>query len=222
METGGIGAGMNPPLRPTTSGQCRFGCFWTWSWCVVREVYAVGCLPGCEERPESFRSPSLRGHAAAGTMWARDDRRAIISRYMHEGIAHMWRRSRRIILALGLLITLFAQSANVPGLGHLLGARAAGSTSLTLNPTSGPPGTPVTVSADAGTFAANSLMSYKFTDSHGNITFLSGPTQRAMGRSRNSSSRSHRALRLAPGPLPPPTLEPIQYPGPSPSSGSRI
>jgi hypothetical protein len=33
----------------------------------------------------------------------------------------MWRRSIRIVLALGLLITLFAQSANVPGLGHLLG-----------------------------------------------------------------------------------------------------
>src|SRR5690348_3159422 len=91
------------------------------------------------------------------------------------GDREMSRRSIRIVLALGLLITLFAQSVNVPGLGHLLHVRAAGSTSLTLNPTSGSPGTTVAVSANAGTFAANSLMSYRFTDDAGNTTFISGP-----------------------------------------------
>jgi hypothetical protein len=87
----------------------------------------------------------------------------------------MWRRTVRIVLALGLLVALLAPSAPVPGLRHLLRASAAAGTALTLNPTSGPSGAAVTVSANPGTFAANSTMVYSFTDSGHRVTYLSGP-----------------------------------------------
>jgi hypothetical protein len=82
----------------------------------------------------------------------------------------MWRRSGRIILVLALLIALCAQSVNLPGIGHLLGARAAGT--LTLSKSTGVPSTVVAVTAPNDTFTASTQVSMTFKDSANTLTTL--------------------------------------------------
>jgi hypothetical protein len=91
----------------------------------------------------------------------------------------MWRRSIRIILALGLLIALCAQNVNLPGLGHLLSARAAGT--LNLTKTTGIPSTVVGVSAASGTFDNSAQVSITFKDSANVTTALEVVTSNATG-----------------------------------------